>query len=113
MNELRARSLQTAADRDRVANRLRESERARARLAKDHILQYTHLDAERANLAEALGAAVAQQKESEKTLADFRVEVQSLDLAVRRNEPLAAAGRLAADVARELLSAVTDMDARA
>ena len=36
-----------------------------------------------------------------------------MDLAARRTEPLAAAGRLALDIARELVSAVADIDARA
>jgi chromosome segregation ATPase len=113
MSELRAQYDQATTDRERIANQLRESEAARERLANDHESKRAHLEAERANLAEKLGAALSQQKESEKALADFRVELQSFDLAVRRIEPLAAAGRLAADVARELLSAITDMDTRA
>ena len=113
LNALRADMNQIMADRQRLADQIRESEASlreaetsRQQLAVDH-------DAERARFEEALGTAVARHKESEKALADHRVELQSMDLAFRRVEPFAAAGRLATDVAHELLTAVADIDARA
>jgi PAS domain S-box-containing protein len=111
--QLRTQYDELTSEHDRVAHQLRESESSRERLLQEHETKRAQLEAERSSLAEAVGNALAHQKENERALADCRVELQSLDLAVRRIEPLAAAGRLAADVARELLSAVTDIDARA
>jgi len=64
-------------------------------------------------LTAQLKAAIAQANESDKALADHRVELQSIDSTVRHMEPLAAAGRLALDVARDLATVAADIDARA
>lgn len=88
-----------------IASQAREADAARHQLAGE-------LDAERSRFEASLATATTRQKESEKALADQRVEMQSLDQAARRIEPLAAAGRLATDIARELLAVVSDIDAR-
>jgi len=120
LGHLRTQFEEAAADRDRFSEQLQDAETYCQQLLNDHNTERTHHDeeraghqVERARLEEAAGAAVAQQKASEKALADQRVELESMDLATRRIEPLAAAGRLALDVARELVTAVADIDARA
>ena len=75
--------------------------------------QIDDTNVERARFEDALGSALGQLKQNEKMLSDQRVELQGLDLAIRRVEPLAAAGRLAANVAGELAVAISDIDARA
>ena len=112
-DHLRTQFEEAAADRDRFSEQLQDAETYCQQLSNDHTAERARHDAERERLEEAAGAVVAQQRASEKALADQRVELQSLDLATRRIEPLAAAGRLALDVARELVTAVADIDARA
>jgi chromosome segregation ATPase len=90
--ELRTQLDEAAADRDRFEEQLRDAEAYCQQLSNDHL---------------------AQKKAAEKSLADHRIEVQSMDVAARRLEPMAAAGRLALDLARELVTAVADIDARA
>jgi exonuclease VII small subunit len=117
LDVLRADVDQAIADRDRLSSQLgvlraeheehvRASDEHRQRLSMEH-------DVERAGLEEAVRAATTQTREAEKGLADQRLELQCMDQAVRKIEPFAAAGRLAVDVARELLAAVADIDARA
>lgn len=127
LGDLRSQFEETAADRDRFAEQLRDAETYCQQLSNDHNTERARHDEERARheadrarhdeertrLEDAVAAAIAQQKASEKTLADHRIELQSMDLAARRTEPLAAAGRLALDIARELVTAVADIDARA
>jgi chromosome segregation ATPase len=92
LGDLRTQFGETTADRDRLEEQLRDAETYCQQLSNDH---------------------QAQQRAAEKTLADHRIELQSMDLSARRLEPLAAAGRLALDIARELVTAAADIDARA
>ena len=59
-----------------------------------------------------MATATAQLSEAEKTLSDQRLELQSMDVAVRQIEPFAAAGRVSVDLAQELLATIADIDAR-
>lgn len=102
---LQAKFEDASAERARLMTLLDESAAHHRQVAILH-------DAERARFEEALMATAAQQSATEKAMADHRLELQSVDQAARRIEPLAAAGRLAIDVARELLAAVADIDAR-
>jgi chromosome segregation ATPase len=113
LGDLRSQFEETAGDRDRFAEQLRDAETYCQQLSNDHSAERARHTEERTRLEDATAAAIAQQKASEKTLADHRIELQSMDLAARRIEPLAAAGRLALDIARELVTAVADIDARA
>ena len=98
----------TAKELERVSGDLASSEAARTQLAQV-ILEH---EAQRSSLEQELKALTAQLNEVEHALSDQRLEVQSMDIVIRDIEPLAAAGRLSADVSRELLSAIADIDAR-
>ena len=98
----------TSKELERVSSELAASETARAQLAQV-ILEH---ESQRGGLEQDLKAITAQLNEAEKTLSDHRLEVQSMDLVIRDIEPLAAAGRLSADLSRELLTAIADIDAR-
>jgi PAS domain S-box-containing protein len=117
LDALRSDAEQAATERDRLSSELnilraeheehvRASDAHRQQLAMEH-------DVERAGFEEAVRSASSQKREAEKVLADLRLELQSMDLAVRKIEPFAAAGRLAVDLVRDLLTAVADIDARA
>ena len=93
---------------ERVSSELSASETARAQLAQV-ILEH---ESRFGSLEQDLKTITAQLNEAEKALSDQRLEVQSMDIVIRDIEPLAAAGRLSADLSRELLAAVTDIDAR-
>ena len=69
--------------------------------------------AERERLERELADAAAQAEEYSKALADRRVELQSIERNSRNLELLAAAGRLALDIGRELQSLVAAVDVRA
>jgi len=71
------------------------------------------LNQDRERVVHELRDAVSRQHDAEKGLADYRLELQSFDMAVRRIEPLAAAGRAACDIAAELVTLAGDIDARA
>jgi hypothetical protein len=70
------------------------------------------LDGTRSELEQALAAALARQTEVEKTLADQRVELQTVVENARVLESLAAGGRVALAVGRELQTVVAALDAR-
>lgn len=65
-----------------------------------------------AALEAELRASTTRDMETEKARADQYVELQALGLTVRRLEPLAAAGRLAFDMAHELRSVMAHIEAR-
>jgi PAS domain-containing protein len=69
--------------------------------------------AERAEAEHGLAEAASRERQIAKVLADHRVELRSLDEAVRILESLAAGGRMAREVGRELQAAVGAVDARA
>ena len=92
LGDLRTQFDETSVDRNRLEEQLRDAEHYCQQLSNDHM---------------------AQKKAAEKTVADHRIELQSMDRAARRLEPLATAGRLAQDIARELVTAAADIDARA
>jgi hypothetical protein len=68
---------------------------------------------ERAELDRALAAAVREKEQALKALADQWVELQALDENVRSLEPLAGAGRLSLQVARELRIKLEAVDGHA
>jgi len=68
--------------------------------------------ADRAQAERALGEAIMKKNQILKVLADQRIELTRLSDASRTLEPLAAAGRLAVDVARELEEVTTEIDGR-
>ena len=91
---------------------LTASEASRAQLSQDADAARERLQTERERLEKEVRTALAQLNEADKVLSDHRLEVQSMDTAIRQIEPFAAAGRLAVDLARELLATITDIDAR-
>ena len=92
-------------ERDGVSTELTALQAAHAQQAREH-------ESHRDRLQQEVAAAIANLNEAEKTLSDNRLELQSMDAAIRNIEPLAAAGRVAAESARELLAAIGDIDAR-
>lgn len=102
----------TLADHARVTAELTASEASRAQLSQDADAARERLQTERERLEKEVRTALAQLNEADKVLSDHRLEVQSMDTAIRQIEPFAAAGRLAVDLARELLATITDIDAR-
>jgi chromosome segregation ATPase len=105
IDALRHELAEAVSDRDRVRAELTALDAARTQQAQDHEADRARLDRERAS-------ALAQLNEAEKALSDNRLELQSMDGVVRQIEPLAAAGRVAAEAAREILAAIGDIDAR-
>lgn len=89
----------------RLADELRQSDALRHQQARDH-------EAHRMSCLEDAKAAAAQLNEADKALSDHRLELQSMDVAIREIEPFAAAGRLAIEIARQLLAVASDIDAR-
>jgi hypothetical protein len=69
--------------------------------------------ADRAEAERALGEAIFRESEAVKALADQKIELQQWFDQAWALEPLAAAGRLALDVARELQTVLTRVDDRA
>jgi chromosome segregation ATPase len=94
-----------AAERDRLMKLLDDSAAQQRKVAAEY-------EAERSRFEETVVSIASQQRANEKVMADHRLELQSVDQAARSIEPLAAAGRLAIDVARELVTTVADIDAR-
>jgi PAS domain S-box-containing protein len=70
------------------------------------------LEGTRSELEQALAAALVKQTELEKALADQRVELQTVEGNARILESLAAGGRVALAVGRELQTVVGALDAR-
>ena len=68
---------------------------------------------DRAQAERALGEAIFKKNKVLKALADQRVELQRWQDAATELEPLAAAGRLAADVAGDLQEVLSHVDAQA
>ena len=93
------------ADRQRFAKMLDEHDFSHQRTAAEQVA--TRAEAER-----ALAAAVLKQTELEKALADQRVELQAVAENARNLEWLAAAGRVAMAVGRELQTIVEAVDVR-
>lgn len=93
------------AERDGVSKELNALQSA-------HTQQAREFESHRGRLEQDVSAAIAHLNEAERTLSDNRLELQSMDAAIRDIEPFAAAGRVAADAARELLAAIGDIDAR-
>ena len=87
------------------ARRTIDEERAAGEVTLEH-------ESQRSSIEQDLKAITAQLNEAEKALSDQGLEVQSMDIVIRDIEPLAAAGRLSADLSRALLTAIADIDAR-
>ena len=111
----------TAVDsaRARLADELAAAEAARAGIAATlagveaaRAEQGRELQSVRTRLELDVAAIAVQLNEADKALSDHRLELQSMDLAIRQIEPLAAVGRLTVEICRELLAAVGDIDAR-
>lgn len=107
------------ADRERVAAELEEANAERQRLAQvveerdaDRQRVAAEYSAERAQAEQAFAAAALKEAETQKALADNRVELQCLDENARNLERLAAAGRVALEVGRELQTIGAAVDAR-
>lgn len=105
IDALRRELAEAVSDRDRTRAELTALDAARTEQAQEHEAQRARLDRERSS-------ALAQLNEAEKSLSDNRLELQSMDSVVRQIEPLAAAGRVAAEAARDILAAIGDIDAR-
>ena len=111
---LRVEMEQAATDRNHLTSQLTAIEDAHLRQVADLRAEYDEL----VQVSDTYRQQMVRDHEVarsgfEKAVADHRVELQSMDLATRNLEPLAVAGRLALAVARELLTAVADIDARA
>jgi hypothetical protein len=92
------------ADRQRLAT---EHAQAQQALAEEHQLALLLKEREVRQMLANLRAELGQ------ALADHRVDLQSMDENARNLEPLAAAGRLALEVGRELQTVVASLVARA
>lgn len=103
-----AKLRQTLAEEHQLALLLKEQE-GRRRLDG----QRSELEQGRAEVEQALAAAVKKEAEIKKALADQRVALQSVDENARNLEWLAAAGRTALAVGRELETTMAAVDARA
>ena len=84
---------------------------ARAEADQDR-LRAVH-SAERADVERSLGEATIKKNQLFKKLSDQRVEMQQWQAQARTLEPLATAGRLAGQLARELHELVANLDERA
>jgi PAS domain S-box-containing protein len=96
---------QIARDRDEARSQQDEWNRERRQLSED-------LAAERSKLEEIVEMADAARHASDRERANFRVELDGAHAAARQLTPMAAAGRLAIDVAGELTTLVGKIDAR-
>ena len=105
-NDLRAQMDAAAANRDQLSAFLEETENVCRQFAEQ-------VSAERAEHVRVLEAATLVQTKMAKELADHRVELQSMDLNMRQLAPLAASGRLALEVGRELSKVAETIDGRA
>ena len=116
--DLRTELEQALAERQRLGALLREHEADRQRLMAEHAQVQQNL-AEEHQLALLLKEREVRQMlanlraELGQALADHRVDLQSMDENARNLEPLAAAGRLALEVGRELQTVVAALAARA
>jgi PAS domain S-box-containing protein len=104
---------------DRVRSELEQALAGRQRLAAmldEREIGHQQIDAEhaatRAGMQQALAAAILKQTEMQKALADQRVELQTVEENARGLELLAAAGRVALAVGREMQTVVAALDAR-
>ena len=113
----RAQLQQTLAEEHQLALLLKEREGrqllddARTELERADIM-IAEQAARRADGEEALAASMARQTEIERALAAQRLELQTVEENARTLERLAAAGRVAVAVGRELETIVAAVDAR-
>ena len=110
-HEERIATLQAAvelatADHQRAQTLLARAEAEQQRMVAGHA-------ADRAEAQRTLGEAIFKRNEALKSLADQRIELQQWSDQACALEPLAAAGRLAIDVARELQTILATIDERA
>jgi len=103
---LQAELALSMADQQRVQALLAQSEAEQKRLVAEYA-------ADRGQAERALGEAMLKKNQILKVLADQRVELRQLADNSRSLEPLAAAGRLAVDVGRELQELTAEIDSRA
>jgi hypothetical protein len=102
---LRAQLEHAVAEGHRLETLLAGHDTSHQRLMAEHAT-------ERAQAEQALAAATSREKWSTKALDDRRVELESLEESVRDLASLAAAGRAALEVGRELLEVSMAVDAR-
>jgi hypothetical protein len=105
LETVRAELQQALDDRLRLVGLLDDREADHQRLLSEQVDARTAAERK-------LAAAVQKYAEVEKSLGDLRVELQSLDETARHLEWLAAAGRAAREVGRELQTVVEAVDAR-
>ncbi|GAC1457052.1 MAG: hypothetical protein PVSMB1_06790 [Gemmatimonadaceae bacterium] len=105
-SDLHAQMDAATTEQRRLATCLEEAESVRRNIT-------AQLSAEREEHDRVLEAATLTQTKMSKELADHRVELQSMDVGMRQLVPLAASGRLALEVGRELSKIAETMDVRA
>lgn len=103
LKDLRSKLVNAAGERTRLDTLLKQRGAEAQRLAKERA-------AERATYDQAREEAVRQHAEIVKALADQKLELQILTENMRKVEPLAAAGRLAAEVHRELQTSLAQIE---
>jgi PAS domain-containing protein len=106
LDDLQAQLIEARAEREQLAQ-------ARDQQDVEYQRQMAAYAAERAQAEEALAAAILKQERSKKAVADHCVELQALDETARNLELLAATGRMAIEVGRELQAIVASVDTRA
>src|SRR6185295_1705687 len=108
LDNVQAELERALADRQHFATTLDE----RDVMIAEHAMMIAELAASRADGEEALAASMARQAEIERVLAAHRLELQTVEENARTLERLAAAGRVAVAVGRELETIVAAVDAR-
>ncbi len=106
IDDLKATLQATLGESQRLEMLIEKGQAERRNLVADH-------DAARAVAERALAAAAEQSDRIAQALAVQRAELQISEDQTRRLEPLAAAGRLALEISRELQDVLTSLDDRA
>jgi hypothetical protein len=106
LDNMRVQLDHTFAERQRIEMLFEERE-------SEHQQMVAERRSDREQMERELAEAAAKTDEYAKALADRRVELQSVERNARNLELLAAAGRLALDIGRELQSLVNSVDVRA
>jgi PAS domain S-box-containing protein len=106
LKDLRSKLVNAAGERKRLDTLLKERDAEQRRLAVDHA-------AERADADKAREDAARKHADLAKSIANQKLELQILTENMRKVEPLAAAGRLAAEVHGELQGFLAQIEQRA
>jgi len=106
VKDLRSKLVNAAAERTRLDTLLKQRDASEQQSAEQR-------EAERANAERAREDAVRKHAAIVKALADQKLELEILTENIRSVEPLAAAGRLAAEVHEELLAFLAQIELRA